>query len=125
MTKALDRDDGEFRLDDGRHLFRHIEHLVIVGYQPISAGLIQGNDQRTVIEIGQAPVDGLEMGNVHIGRQEVGDGVDQWDREVLIQRQAHPGHWRDHAATDDSVNCRSRSIASRIARTGSSYIAAI
>jgi hypothetical protein len=86
VTQAFDGDDGEFGLDDGCDLFGHVEHLVVVGDQAVPTGLVKGDDQRSVVQIGQAAVDDLQVGDLHVGRQEVVHGVDQWDGEVLIQR---------------------------------------
>lgn len=64
MTEAFDGDDGEFGLDDGCDLFGHVEHLVVVGDQAVPTGLVKGDDQRSVVQIGQASVDDLQVGDL-------------------------------------------------------------
>lgn len=65
MTEAFDGDDGEFGLDDGCDLFGHVEHLVVVGEdQAVPTGLGKGDDQRSVVQIGQASVDDLQVGDL-------------------------------------------------------------
>jgi len=102
-----------------------VEHLVIVGDQAVPAALVQRDDQRSVVQVGHSRVNAVKVHDIEGGGQVWPHRVDQRCRKVLVERKPQGGRCAHATAAVSAASCRSRSMASMTACSGSSYMAAI
>lgn len=90
VANAFNRKDGNPSVNDGGELTRVLEHLVVTSHEAGIAQLMESNNELSIIEFWKPTVDSSNGNEVDV-RHEGCETIQDWLREVVIQRNVHSG----------------------------------